>query len=246
MQKERTITHGVEILELLDDPRAALRTEVHSMNQLIPSLAALVESFQDCFHPSVFPTFQALLAGWIVCLGPRTINQQPRPEDVVLGRPPRGGRSRGEAPVGGGPISRAQAHSRAAEPSRSRRLRPGVRPSSLNGGSTRRYRRAGGSSDRVSDRGAKPGGTPDRSKLFGSHGQMPWLHDGVKPRPKPALRGPRTGIGAAVAPDGRAPPGGENEPPAMERADRLPVLDPSQAHRAVGVRATARSAKNRP
>ena len=45
------------------------------MDQLIPSLAALVESFRDCFHPSVFPTFQALLAGWIVCLGPHTISE---------------------------------------------------------------------------------------------------------------------------------------------------------------------------
>ena len=45
------------------------------MDQLIPSLAILVESFRDCFHPSVFPTFQALLAGWIVCLGPRTISE---------------------------------------------------------------------------------------------------------------------------------------------------------------------------
>ena len=32
-------------------------------------------------------------------------NNQPRPEDVVFGRSPRGGRSRGEAPVGGEPIS---------------------------------------------------------------------------------------------------------------------------------------------
>ena len=36
------------------------------MDQLIPSLATLVESFRGCFHPQVFPTFQALLAGWIV------------------------------------------------------------------------------------------------------------------------------------------------------------------------------------
>jgi ion channel len=28
-------------------------------------------------------------------------------------------------------------------------------------------------------RGAEPGGTPDRSKLFGSHGQRPWLHEVV-------------------------------------------------------------------
>ena len=45
------------------------------MDQLIPSLATLVESFRGCFHPQVFPTFQALLAGWIVCQGPRTISE---------------------------------------------------------------------------------------------------------------------------------------------------------------------------
>ena len=44
------------------------------MDQLIPSLAALVEPFRDCFHPQVFSTFQSLLAGWIVCLGPHTIS----------------------------------------------------------------------------------------------------------------------------------------------------------------------------
>ena len=44
------------------------------MDQLIPSLATLVESFRDCFHPQVFQTFQALIAGWIVCTGPRTIS----------------------------------------------------------------------------------------------------------------------------------------------------------------------------
>src|SRR5512135_1228305 len=32
-------------------------------------------------------------------------------------------------------------------------------------------------------RGAEPGGTPDRSKLFGAHGQRPWLHDVVIPPP---------------------------------------------------------------
>jgi len=44
------------------------------MDQLIPGLAALVEAFRDCFHPQVFSTFQALIAGWIVCLGPHTIS----------------------------------------------------------------------------------------------------------------------------------------------------------------------------
>ena len=44
------------------------------MHQLIPGLAALVESFRDCFHPAVFATFQSLIAGWVVCLGPHTIS----------------------------------------------------------------------------------------------------------------------------------------------------------------------------
>ena len=45
------------------------------MSQLIPSLATLVAAFSDCFHPQVFQTFQALLAGWITCQGPRTISE---------------------------------------------------------------------------------------------------------------------------------------------------------------------------
>lgn len=44
------------------------------MDQLIPGLAELVEAFRDGFHPQVFQTFQALLAGWITCLGPHTIS----------------------------------------------------------------------------------------------------------------------------------------------------------------------------
>ena len=45
------------------------------MDQLIPGLAALVAPFRDCFRIEVFHTFQMLLAGWIVCLGPRTISE---------------------------------------------------------------------------------------------------------------------------------------------------------------------------
>ncbi len=45
------------------------------MDQLIPSLAALVESFRDCFRIEVFHTFQVLIAGWIVCRGPHTISE---------------------------------------------------------------------------------------------------------------------------------------------------------------------------
>src|SRR3954463_7140868 len=44
------------------------------MGQLIPSLATLVAAFADGFHPQVFQTFRALLAGWITCQGPRTIS----------------------------------------------------------------------------------------------------------------------------------------------------------------------------
>jgi DDE superfamily endonuclease len=51
------------------------RTEVRSMDQLIPSLATLGESFRDGFHPQVFQTFQTLIAGWIICLGPRTLSE---------------------------------------------------------------------------------------------------------------------------------------------------------------------------
>ena len=75
VDRERTIPRGVGILGVFRGPRSPHRTEVRPMDQLIPSLAILVESFRDCFHPSVFPTFQALLAGWIVCLGPRTISE---------------------------------------------------------------------------------------------------------------------------------------------------------------------------
>ena len=45
------------------------------MHQLIPGLLSLVEPFADCFHPSVFATFQSLIAGWVVCLGPRTLSE---------------------------------------------------------------------------------------------------------------------------------------------------------------------------
>ena len=45
------------------------------MDQLISSLATLVEAFRDCFHPQVFSTFQSLIAGWVVCRGPHTISE---------------------------------------------------------------------------------------------------------------------------------------------------------------------------
>jgi hypothetical protein len=45
------------------------------MDQLIPSLTHLVAAFRDCFRAEVFQSFQILLAGWIVCVGPRTISE---------------------------------------------------------------------------------------------------------------------------------------------------------------------------
>ena len=80
------------------------------------------------------------------------LNNQPRPQAVVLGRPPRGGRLREVAPVGGVAGSRIQ-----AIPPCSAEASPGRTPW-------------------MPSRGRFPGGsTPDRSKLFGSHGQRPWI-----------------------------------------------------------------------
>jgi DDE superfamily endonuclease len=45
------------------------------VDQLIPTLAGLVAPFRDCFRAEVFATFQVLIAGWVVCLGPRTISE---------------------------------------------------------------------------------------------------------------------------------------------------------------------------
>jgi hypothetical protein len=45
------------------------------VDQLIPTLAELVAPFRDCFRAEVFQTFQILIAGWIVCVGPRTISE---------------------------------------------------------------------------------------------------------------------------------------------------------------------------
>jgi DDE superfamily endonuclease len=45
------------------------------MDQLIPGLAELVAPFRGCFRIEVFHTFQALIAGWIVCTGPRTLSE---------------------------------------------------------------------------------------------------------------------------------------------------------------------------
>jgi hypothetical protein len=45
------------------------------VDQLIPTLAGLVALFRDCFRAEVFQTFQVLIAGWVICVGPRTISE---------------------------------------------------------------------------------------------------------------------------------------------------------------------------
>jgi DDE superfamily endonuclease len=45
------------------------------MDQLIPSLAALVEGLRDCFRQEVFETFKALLAAWVICPGRHTLSE---------------------------------------------------------------------------------------------------------------------------------------------------------------------------
>lgn len=46
------------------------------MDSLLPSLAALLDTFRPAFaRPEVFATFHHLLAGWIVAPGPRTLSE---------------------------------------------------------------------------------------------------------------------------------------------------------------------------
>ena len=45
------------------------------MDQLIPSLAALLAPLQPVFRAEVFPTFQVMTLGWVMCLGRRTISR---------------------------------------------------------------------------------------------------------------------------------------------------------------------------
>jgi hypothetical protein len=45
------------------------------VDQLIPSLALLLEPFADCFRREAFQTFRLIVAAWVVCPGPRTISE---------------------------------------------------------------------------------------------------------------------------------------------------------------------------
>lgn len=74
-QKERTIPCRLLILGLLKPTRIVAARRSAPVDQLIPTLAALVASFRDCFRIEVFQTFQVLIAGWVVCTGPHTISE---------------------------------------------------------------------------------------------------------------------------------------------------------------------------
>lgn len=45
------------------------------MDQLTPSLLALLEAFRPCFRHEVFCAFRLMTAAWLVCLGRRTISR---------------------------------------------------------------------------------------------------------------------------------------------------------------------------
>jgi hypothetical protein len=45
------------------------------MDQLTPSLIAILDLFSTCFRYEVASTFRLQVAGWIVCLGRRTISR---------------------------------------------------------------------------------------------------------------------------------------------------------------------------
>jgi hypothetical protein len=45
------------------------------MDHLTPSLAALLAPLQSCFRAEVFTTFQAVVAAWMICPGPRTLSE---------------------------------------------------------------------------------------------------------------------------------------------------------------------------
>jgi hypothetical protein len=45
------------------------------VDQLTPSLCALLQTFSSCFRPEVAVTFRLMVAAWIVCLGRRSISR---------------------------------------------------------------------------------------------------------------------------------------------------------------------------
>jgi hypothetical protein len=49
--------------------------EAHIMNHLTLALAELLAPLQTCFRVEVFTTFQAVVAAWLICPGPRTLSE---------------------------------------------------------------------------------------------------------------------------------------------------------------------------
>src|SRR4051812_34580105 len=103
----------------------------------------------------------------------RLLGQRPRYQEG----PPRGGRSRAVAPFGGGRASRAAPTDRDALRGQLPQARPGGPASGWGCG-------APGEPSAppipLPTEGLSPEGTPDRSKLFGSHGQRPWFYEIIR------------------------------------------------------------------
>jgi len=74
VRKERASALGLGMLGLTTPTQPQGQAEARSMHHLIPSLAPLVKPFRDSFHPAVLATFQSLIGGWVVCLGPHTLS----------------------------------------------------------------------------------------------------------------------------------------------------------------------------
>src|SRR5262249_2184087 len=88
------------------------------------------------------------------------INEAPRPEAEVSGRPPRGGRAHGVSPLRG----------RGWETNLTAAPQPGLP-------TARVVAAAMGRGPSRTESEAVTGCTPDPWKLFGSHGQRPWLQE---------------------------------------------------------------------
>jgi hypothetical protein len=86
-------------------------------------------------------------------------NNQPRPEAGVLGRPPRGGRSRGEAPVGGEEDCRPFSHGSAAVSGRSPQTFPPAGVQAAGSAASSGDRWLGGSRSRPEGRARRPAGS---------------------------------------------------------------------------------------
>jgi len=62
------------IPRLSQDPTCDPRMEARFMVSLSPASPPWKNRSRDCFRIEVFQTLQSLLAGWLLCNGPRTIS----------------------------------------------------------------------------------------------------------------------------------------------------------------------------